>query len=101
MDVEECNSFPPLVNNTLLYNFSLSPSYTCVPIEEAPIAGSTDKVDNSLKPSPPLVIPYSTNVLADSSLWDGGFVTTSLFGMNYKGNQSCHKLHSAISLPIL
>ena len=32
--------------------------------------------------SPPEVIPYSTNVLADPSLWDGRFGATFLFGTN-------------------
>ena len=76
------NLTPPLVNNTLCYNFSLPLSHTCVSIEKAPNSGSTNEIDISSEPSPPSVILHSTNVPADPSLWDGGFVATSLFGMN-------------------
>ena len=32
--------------------------------------------------TPPTVIPYSSNIPADPSLWDGNFMATSLFGTN-------------------
>jgi len=41
-----------------------------------------DNFNTSLEPSPPTVIPYSANVLADPNLWDGNFTATSLFGTN-------------------
>ena len=82
MDVEEANPFPPSVNNTLRYNFSLPSSYTYVPIEKVPNSRSTNETDISSDPSPLSVILYSTNIPVDSSLWDRGFVATSIFGMN-------------------
>jgi len=82
IDIEESNLSPPLVNNTLCYNFSLPPSHTRVFIKEAPITGFTDKVDIFLEPFPPSVILHSANIPADPSLWDRDFVATSLFGTN-------------------
>jgi len=41
-----------------------------------------DNFNTSPEPSPLTVIPYSTNVLADPSLWDSNFTATSLFGTN-------------------
>ena len=41
-----------------------------------------DNFNTSLELSPPMVIPYSANVPADPSLWDGNFTATSLFGTN-------------------
>jgi len=41
-----------------------------------------DNSNISLEPSPPMVIPYSTNVPADPNLWDGNFTATSLFSTN-------------------
>jgi len=41
-----------------------------------------DNFNMSLELSPPMVIPYSANVPADPSLWDGNFTATSLFGTN-------------------
>jgi len=70
-------------NSTQSFNFTLSPSQ--------PSRGANEAISNpasnghtsvSLEPSPPIVIPYSANALADPSLWDGSFTATSLFGIN-------------------
>jgi len=66
------------------YNFAMPPSQTpCAPHEDVLNKPSpADNFNTSPEPSPPMVIPYSANVLADPSLWDGNFTATSLFGTN-------------------
>jgi len=66
------------------YNFAMPPSQTpCAPHENALNKPSpADNFNTSPEPSPPTVIPYSANVLADPSLWDSNFTATSLFGTN-------------------
>jgi len=39
-----------------------------------------------------MVILYSANVLADSSLWDSNFMATSLFGTNEFLNSNIHNI---------
>ena len=58
---------------------------------------------NSIENFLPAIILYSTNVLADSSLWDGRFRATSLFSTNKfpQGNIlniACSLQHIAIFL---
>jgi len=62
------------VNNTpsnfgsLIYDFAMSSLQTLyVPHERASNSSPTDNINMSLEPSPPMVIPYSTNVPADLS----------------------------------
>jgi len=66
------------------YNFAMPPSQMPrAPYEDALNEFSpADNFNTSLEPSPPMVIPYSANVLADPNLWDGNFTATSLFGTN-------------------
>jgi len=60
-----------------------APSQTpCVSNEENPGPTPTTDTITSMEPSPPTVIPYSANVPADPTLWDGNFTATSLFGTN-------------------
>jgi len=70
-------------SDATLYNFMLPSSQ--------PLHASHEKALNpthaseaytSMEPSPPMVIPYSTNIPADPSLWDNNFIVTSLFGTN-------------------
>jgi len=81
MDEDVVHSSPP--SNVPSFGFVLPPSQTpCVSNEENP--GLTPTIDTitSTEPSPSMVIPYSTNVLADPTLWDGNFTATSLFSTN-------------------
>ena len=66
------------------YDFTMLPSQTPhAPHEDALNEPSpTDNFNTSPEPSPPTVIPYSANVPADPSLWDGNFIATSLFSTN-------------------
>jgi len=59
---------------------SSAPSQPHVPCEAAPI--NTLDQDSLSQPSTPDVIPYSANIPADPSLWDGNFGIISLFGTN-------------------
>jgi len=82
MDIEITDSFLPSGENITCFPFSLPASNPHVSLEEAPNHATSSNIDISMEPSPPEVIPYSTNVLADPSLWDGNFIATSLFGTN-------------------
>jgi len=66
------------------YDYAMPPSQTShAPHEDALNEPSpADNFNTSLEPSPPTVIPYSANIPADPSLWDGNFTATSLFGTN-------------------
>ena len=82
MDIEIMDSFLPSAENATCFSFSLPASNPYVPLKEAPNSAITSSIDISTEPSPPKVIPYSANILADPSLWDGNFTVTSLFGTN-------------------
>ena len=79
MEVEVSHT-SPLPSNISLYDFSLPPPR--VSNEEALDPASNGDTNTSTEPSPPTVTPYSANVPADPSLWDGNFTATSLFGTN-------------------
>jgi len=66
------------------YDFAMPPSQTpCAPHKDVLNEPSpADNFNTSPEPSLPMVIPYSANVPADPSLWDGNFTATSLFGTN-------------------
>ena len=67
MKVEVSYTFFPL--DSLLYNFTLSPSQSpCISHEKALNPVSISETNTSMEPSPPMVIPYSANVPADPSL---------------------------------
>ena len=92
MEVEVSHTSPP--SNIPSYDFSLPPSQPPRAFneealnpprafhEEALNPASIDETNTSTEPSPPTVIPYSANVPADPSLWDGSFTATSLFSTN-------------------
>jgi len=82
MDIEITDPSPPSGENVTCFPFSLPASNPCVFLEEAPNYETSSNIDISTEPSPPKVIPYSTNVPADPSLWDRNFIVTSLFGTN-------------------
>jgi len=82
MDIEIMDPSLSPVENATRFSFSLLASNPCVSLEEAPNSINISDIDVSAEPSPPEVIPYSANVPADSSLWDGNFMATSLFGTN-------------------
>ena len=82
MDIEITDPSLPSAENATCFSFSLPASNPCVPLEEVPNSATTSNIDISTEPSLPEVIPYSTNVPADPSLWDGNFTATSLFGTN-------------------
>ena len=82
MEVEVSHT-SPLPSNIPSYDFSLPPSQPPrVSNEEVLNPASNGDTNTSTEPSPPTVIPYSANVPADPSLWDGNFTATSLFGTN-------------------
>jgi len=81
MEVEVSHTSPPL--DTPSYNFSLSPFQPPhVSNKKALNPASNSDINRSMEPSSPTVIPYSTNILADPSLWDSNFMATFLFGTN-------------------
>ena len=82
MDIEITDPSLPSDENATNFSFSLPASDSRVPLEAAPNPAITGYSDLSTEPSPPKVIPYNANVLADPSLWDGNFSATSLFGTN-------------------
>jgi len=68
-EAETLDSSPPVNNTALSYNFSLFPSqppHVCN--KKTPISASNGITYILLEPSSPTVIPYSTNIPADSSL---------------------------------
>jgi len=74
------------------------------PHKDAPNEPSpADNFNMPPEPSLPMVIPYSTNVLADPNLWDGNFTATSLFSTNKflqsnVRNMACSLQHMAYFL---
>jgi len=82
MDIEIMDPSLPSAENATCFSFSLPASNPRVPLVEAPNSAITSNIDISMEPSPPEVIPYSANVPADPSLWDGNFTVTSLFCTN-------------------
>jgi len=82
MNMEIMDPSPPSAENVTCFSFSLLVSNPHVPLKEAPNSAITSNINISTEPSPPKVIPYSANVPADPSLWDGNFMATSLFGTN-------------------
>ena len=82
MDVEVATPSLPPGNVSSGFTFSLPLSNPRAPLEEAFNSAPSGEIDVSSEPSPPLVIPYSSNVPANPSLWDGNFTATSLFGTN-------------------
>jgi len=82
MDIEIMDPSLPSAENATCFAFSLPASNSRVSLEEAPNSAISSNIDISMKPSPPKVIPYSANVPADPSLWDGNFTATSLFSTN-------------------
>jgi len=77
------NNAPPFAGPQK-YDFTMLPSQMPhAPHEDTLNEPSpTDNFNTSPEPSLPTVIPYSANVLADPSLWDGNFIATSLFSTN-------------------
>ena len=82
IDVKVATLSLPSGNVSLGFTFSLPPSNPHAPLEEALNSAPSGEIDVSSEPSPPSVIPYSSNVPADPSLWDGNFMATFLFGTN-------------------
>ena len=82
MDIEIIDPSLPLGENITCFPFSLPASNPRVSLEEVPNSATPSNIDIFTELSPPKVIPYSTNVPADPSLWDGNFIVTSLFGTN-------------------
>ena len=63
--------------------FTLPPSQCpCASHEEALNPALASKAFSSMGPFSPIVILYSANVPPDTSLWNGNFTVTSLFGTN-------------------
>ena len=82
MDIEITDLSLPPVENATCFSFSLPASNPYVPLKEVPNSININDTNISTELSPPKVIPYSANILADPSLWDGNFMATSLFGTN-------------------
>jgi len=82
MDIEITDPSLLSAENATCFSFSLPASNPRVSLEEVPNSAISSNIDISMEPSPPEVIPYSANVPADPSLWDGNFTATSLFGTN-------------------
>jgi len=82
MDIEITDPSPLLGENITCFPFSLPASNPCISLKEAPNHATSSNIDISMEPSPPEVIPYSTNIPADPSLWDGNFTAISLFSTN-------------------
>jgi len=91
-------------SNVPSFDFVLLPFQTLhVSNEENPGLTPTINTITSTEPSPSTVISYSTNVPANSTLWDGNFMATSLFGTNEFlnsdiNNISCSLQHMACFL---
>ena len=82
-EAETLNPSSPVNNTALLYNFILSPSQPPrVCNKETSTPASNSIIHILLEPSSPTAIPYSANVPANPSLWDGNFMATSLFDIN-------------------
>jgi len=92
MDIEADNA--PPATSLLRYELampSLQTPYT--PHKDAPNdPNPSNNFNTSLEPSPPTVIPYSTNVPADPNLWDSNFTATSLFSTNEFLQNNVHNM---------
>lgn len=76
-----------------LFNFLLPSSHTpYVSNKKTPNLTSTNDKTTSTEPSPPIVIPYSTNVPTNPNLQDGNFTATSLFDTNKFLNSNVHNI---------
>jgi len=85
MDVKSNNAPRPWskMPQTGHFDFApLAPQPACGNSMEALNLTQASHYENSTEPSPPAIIPYSANVLADPNLWDSDFRPTSLFGTN-------------------
>ena len=82
IDIEITDLSLSLVKNATCFSFSLLVSNPCVPLKEVPNSINISDTNISTELSPLEVIPYSANVPADPSLWNGNFMATSLFGTN-------------------
>ena len=79
----DVSQIPPSLSNTPLYNFTLPPSQPPhASHEEMLNPALASEAFTSMDSSPPMVIPYSTNIPIDPSLWDSNFTAISLFGTN-------------------
>ena len=77
IDIEADNT--PSISSPLTYDFAMPSLQTLhAPYERASNSSPTDNINMSLEPFPPIVIPYSANVLADPNLWNSNFTATSL-----------------------
>ena len=86
-----------LPSNIPSFNFVLPPSQTpCASNEENPSLTPTIDTITSIEPSPPMVIPYSANVPADPTLWDGNFTAISLFGTNKFLNSNINNISCSL-----
>jgi len=67
-----------------IFNFATPITFqpTCADNIEVPNHTLPLEYEVSTKLSPPDIIPYSANILADPNLWDSGFVAIFLFGTN-------------------
>jgi len=81
IDIEADNTIS--TSGPLMYDFAMPSLQTsCAPHKEVSNFTSTNNINSLPEPSPPMVISYSTNVLANPNLWDGNFTVTLLFGTN-------------------
>ena len=91
IEVEVSHISPP--SDTPSYDFSLPPSQLPhVSNEETLHHASNSDTNTLMELSPPMVIPYSANILADPSLWDGNFTATFLFGTNKFLHSNVHNM---------
>jgi len=82
MDIKITDPSLPSGESATCFPFSPPAPNPRVSLKEVPNHTTSSNIDISTEPSSPKVIPYSANVPADPSLWDGNFMATSLFGTN-------------------
>jgi len=91
MNIEVTNTSS--IFGLLLYDFTIPPLQTpYVFYEKMPNSISTSNINMLSEPFLPMVISYSSNILANPNLWDSNFIATFLFSTNEFLQSNIHNM---------
>jgi len=91
MNIEVTNTSS--IFGLLLYDFTIPPLQTpYVFYEKMPNSISTGNINMLSEPFLPMVISYSSNILANPNLWDSNFIATFLFSTNEFLQSNIHNM---------
>jgi len=91
MNIEVTNTSS--IFGLLLYDFTIPPLQTpYVFYKKMPNSISTSNINMLSEPFLPMVISYSSNILANPNLWDSNFIATFLFSTNEFLQSNIHNM---------